>query len=73
MKELVVTISSDRKVLVDKVIEKYSIPAVLLDFGELTRYELRVDDFQTNILLEELRALGIGIAYGENGWIYGTG
>lgn len=65
MKEFVVTLPNDKKVLIVTMIEKYSIPAIMLNFGDLTRYELRVDDFQTNILLEELRAVGIGTAYGE--------
>ncbi|MHA1169019.1 MAG: hypothetical protein ACTSRU_14415, partial [Candidatus Hodarchaeales archaeon] len=65
MKEVLVTIPSDQKVLMDKIIKKYSIPTLMLVFGDLTRYEMKVNDFQINLLLEELKSLNIGSAYGE--------
>ena len=65
MKEVLVTIPSDQKVLMDKIIEKYSIPTLMQVFGDLTRYEMKVNDYQINLLLEELKSLNIGSAYGE--------
>ena len=64
MKEIQITLPSDRKTLLDELIKQYSVNAISYDFGTSIRYELAVDNYQTNIFIEELKARGIGSAYG---------
>ncbi|MHA1214249.1 MAG: TIGR00341 family protein [Candidatus Hodarchaeales archaeon] len=64
MKQIQITLPSDRRTLLDQIIKEYSVSATSYDFGPSIRYELVVDDYQTNILIEELKARGIGSAYG---------
>ncbi|UCE12698.1 MAG: TIGR00341 family protein [Candidatus Heimdallarchaeota archaeon] len=49
----------------DEFLKEFSLQATSYDFGVSFRYELRIDDYQTNILIEEFKARGIGTAYGE--------
>ena len=65
MKEIQVTISTDRKTLIDEFLKEFSLLATTYDFGQAIRYELQIEDYQTNILIEELKARGIGVAYGD--------
>lgn len=65
MKEIQVTLPSDRKTLMDEFIKQFSLSATSYDFGTAFRYEFTIDNYQTNILIEELKARGIGSAYGE--------
>ena len=65
LKEIQVTLPTDRKTLMDEFLKEFSLPATSYDFGTSYRYELNIDDYQTNILIEELKARGIGAAYGE--------
>ncbi|MHA1972744.1 MAG: TIGR00341 family protein [Candidatus Hodarchaeales archaeon] len=64
MKQIQITLPSDRRTLLDQIIKEYSVSATIYDFGSSIRYELIIDDYQTNILIEELKARGIGSAYG---------
>ena len=65
MKEIQVTISTDRKTLMDEFLKEFSLLATTYDFGHAFRYELRIEDYQTNVLIEELKARSIGVAYGD--------
>jgi len=65
VKEIQVTISTDRKTLIDEFLKEFSLLATTYDFGNAIRYELRIEDYQTNLLIEELKARGIGVAYGD--------
>ncbi len=65
MKEIQVTLPTDRKTLMDEFLKEFSLQATSYDFGESIRFECRVDDYQTNFALEELKARGIGVAYGD--------
>ncbi len=65
MKEIQVTLPTDRKTLMDEFLKEFSLLATTYDFGQAFRYEVRIDDYQTNILIEELKARGIGVAYGD--------
>ena len=65
LKEIQVTLPSDRKTLMDELIKEFSLSATSYDFGEAFRYELTIDNYQTNMFIEELKARGIGSAYGE--------
>lgn len=65
LKEIQVTLPTDRKTLMDEFLKEFSLQATSYDFGVSFRYELRIDDYQTNILIEEFKARGIGTAYGE--------
>lgn len=65
LKEIQITLPSDRKTLMDEFIKEFSLSATSYDFGEVFRYELTIDNYQTNVLIEELKARGIGSAYGE--------
>ena len=65
MKEIQVTLPTDRKTLMDEFLKEFSIFATTYDFGETIRYELRIEDYQTNVLIEELKARGVGVAYGD--------
>ncbi|MHA1966777.1 MAG: TIGR00341 family protein [Candidatus Hodarchaeales archaeon] len=65
MKEIQVTLPSDRKTLMDEFIKEFSLSATSYDFREAFRYELMIDNYQTNMFIEELKARGIGSAYGE--------
>ncbi len=65
MKEIQVTLPSDRKTLMDEFIKEFSLSATSYDFGTAYRYELTINNYQTNMLIEELKARGIGSAYGE--------
>ena len=65
MKEIQVTLPTDRKTLMDEFLKEFSILATTYDFGETIRYELRIEDYQTNVLIEELKARGVGVAYGD--------
>ncbi len=49
----------------DEFLKEFSVLATTYDFGETIRYELRIKDYQTNMLIEELKARGIGVAYGD--------
>jgi uncharacterized hydrophobic protein (TIGR00341 family) len=49
----------------EEFLKEFSLQATSYDFGEAFRFELRIDDYQTNILIEELKARGIGVAYGN--------
>ena len=64
MKEIQITLPSDRKTLLDELIKEYSVNAISYDFGTSIRYELTVSNYETNIFIEELKARGIGAAYG---------
>ena len=65
MKEIQVTLPTDRKTLMDEFLKEFSLLATTYDFGQAFRYELSIEDYQTNMLIEELRARGIGVAYGD--------
>jgi uncharacterized hydrophobic protein (TIGR00341 family) len=65
VKEIQVTLPTDRKTLMDEFLKEFSVLATTYDFGETIRYELRIEDYQTNMLIEELKARGIGVAYGD--------
>ena len=65
MKEIQITISTDRKTLLDEFLKEFSLLATTYDFGTAIRYELRIEDSQTNVLIEELKARNIGVAYGD--------
>ncbi|MFX0151502.1 MAG: hypothetical protein ACFFAJ_12020, partial [Candidatus Hodarchaeota archaeon] len=65
MKEIQVTLPTDRKTLMEEFLKEFSLQATSYDFGEAFRFELRIDDYQTNILIEELKARSIGVAYGN--------
>lgn len=65
MKEIQVTLPTDRKTLMEEFLKEFSLQATSYDFGETFRFELRIDDYQTNIMIEELKARGIGVAYGN--------
>ncbi|MHA2247017.1 MAG: TIGR00341 family protein [Candidatus Hodarchaeales archaeon] len=65
MKEIQVTLPTDRKTLMEEFLKEFSLLATSYDFGTSFRYELNIDDYQTNILIEELKARGIGSAYGD--------
>ena len=63
MKEIQVTLPTDRKTLMEEFLKEFSLQANSYDFGVSFRFEFRIDDFQTNYALEELKARGIGVAY----------
>jgi hypothetical protein len=65
MKEIQVTLPTDRKTLMEEFLKEFSLQATSYDFGESFRYECRIDDYQMNFTLEELKARGIGVAYGD--------
>lgn len=65
MKEIQVTLPTDRKTLMEEFLKEFSLQATSYDFGESFRFECRIDDYQTNYALEELKARGIGVAYGD--------
>jgi uncharacterized hydrophobic protein (TIGR00341 family) len=65
MKEIQVTLPTDRKTLMEEFLREFSLQATSYDFGESYRFECRIDDYQTNFALEELKARGIGVAYGD--------
>lgn len=65
MKEIQVTISTNRKTLIDEFLKEFSLSTTTYDFGQSIRYEFQVEDYQTNVLLEELKARAIGVAYGD--------
>ncbi len=65
MKEIQVTLPTDRKTLMDEFLKEFSLQATSYDFGESFRFECRIDDYQMNFTLEELKARGIGVAYGD--------
>jgi len=65
LKEIQVTLPTDRKTLMDEFIKEFSLSATSYDFGEAIRYEFTVDNYQVNMSWEELKARGIGSAYGE--------
>ena len=72
MKEIQVTLPTDRKTLMDEFLKEFSVLATTYDFGETIRYELRIKDYQTNMLIEELKAGGGG-ASGEGNRRSGIG
>lgn len=49
----------------DEFLKEFSLLATTYDFGQTFRYELRIEDYQTNHLIEELKARGVGVAYGD--------
>ncbi|MFX0014341.1 MAG: TIGR00341 family protein [Promethearchaeota archaeon] len=65
MKEIQVTLPTDRKTLMEEFLKEFSLQATSYDFGESFRFECRIEDYQTNYALEELKARGIGVAYGD--------
>lgn len=65
MKEIQVTLPTDRKTLMEEFLKEFSLQANSYDFGVSFRFEFRIDDYQTNYALEELKARGIGVAYGD--------
>ncbi|MFX1508046.1 MAG: TIGR00341 family protein [Promethearchaeota archaeon] len=65
MKEIQVTLPTDRKTLMEEFLKEFSLQATSYDFGESFRFECRIDDYQMNFTLEELKARGIGVAYGD--------
>ncbi|MFW9905051.1 MAG: TIGR00341 family protein [Candidatus Thorarchaeota archaeon] len=65
MKEIQVTLPTDRKTLMEEFLKEFSLQATSYDFGESFRFECQMDDYQTNYALEELKARGIGVAYGD--------
>ncbi|MFX1284003.1 MAG: TIGR00341 family protein [Promethearchaeota archaeon] len=65
MKEIQVTLPTDRKTLMEEFLKEFSLQATSYNFGESFRFECRIEDYQTNFALEELKARGIGVAYGE--------
>ena len=65
MKEIQVTLPTDRKSLMEEFLKEFSLQATSYDFGESFRFECRIDDYQMNFTLEELKARGIGVAYGD--------
>jgi uncharacterized hydrophobic protein (TIGR00341 family) len=65
LKEIQITLPTDRKALMEEFLKEFSLQATSYDFGEAFRFELRIDDYQTNIMIEELKARGIGVAYGN--------
>jgi len=67
MKEIQVTLPSDRKTLMEEFLKEFSLHATSYDFREanLSQFQLRIDDYQLNFTIEELRARGIGVAYGD--------
>lgn len=64
MKEIQVTIPTDQKALMDEFLKEFSLLVSTYDFHHSFRYELQIEDYQTNMLIEELKARGIGVAYG---------
>lgn len=65
MKEIQVTLPTDRKTLMEEFLKEFSLQATSYDFGDSYRFECRIDDYQMNFTLEELKARGIGVAYGD--------
>lgn len=65
MKEIQVTLPTDRKALMEEFLKEFSLQATSYDFGDSYRFECRIGDYQTNYALEELKARGIGVAYGD--------
>ncbi len=65
MKEIQVTLPTDRKTLMEEFLKEFSLQATSYDFGEAYRFECRIDDYQMNFTLEELKARGIGVSYGD--------
>ena len=65
MKEIQVTLPTDRKTLMEEFLKEFSLQATSYDFGESYRFECRIDDYQMNFTLEELKARGIGVSYGD--------
>ena len=52
MKEIQVTLPTDRKTLMEEFLKEFSLQATSYDFGESFRFEVRIDDYQTNFALE---------------------
>jgi len=51
LKEIQIILPSDRKTLMDEFIKEFSLSATSYDFGEAFRYELTIDNYQTNMLI----------------------
>ncbi len=49
----------------EEFIKEYSLQATSYDYGPAFRFELIIEDYQTNVLIEELKARGIGSVYGD--------
>lgn len=58
-------IPTDRKSLMDEFLLEFKLHSTTYDFHELVVFELTIEDYQTNIMIEELKARGIGVAYGD--------
>jgi len=65
LKEIQITLPSDRKTLMDEFIKEFSLTVTSYDFGEAIRYEFTVGNSQLNHLIEELKSRAVGSAYGE--------
>lgn len=65
LKEIQVTIPTDKKSLMDEFLLDFKLQSNTYDFLELVVFELSVEDYQTNVMIEELKARGIGVAYGD--------
>ncbi len=49
----------------EEFLKEYSLQATSYDYGSSYRFELIIEDYQTNVLIEELKARGIGSVYGD--------
>jgi uncharacterized hydrophobic protein (TIGR00341 family) len=65
MKEIQVTIPTDKKSLMEEFLLEFKLRSKTYDFHELVVFELPIEDYQTNVMIEELKARGIGVAYGD--------